>query len=213
MLAPGQTMPRHRHHQAYAAIVLSGCYRESGDHGRFDVEAGDVLFHDRFDSHRNEVASTGCTLLDLPLRHVEAPPCGRVEDPDEIALIAQTDPHAAVTRLMQTVRSSRPQSDDWPDLLARSLRSDIMFDLRDWGGERNLTPDRLTRDFLNCYGVTPHRYRAEYKASRAARALLDNRTARLADIAAEAGFSDQPHMTHRVKMLCGHTPAKLRTLF
>jgi hypothetical protein len=39
-------MPRHRHLQRYAAIVLSGGYVEAGDAGRMRVRAGDVLVHD-----------------------------------------------------------------------------------------------------------------------------------------------------------------------
>jgi hypothetical protein len=32
---------RHVHEEAYAALVLSGGYEEAGDHGRFQVKAGD----------------------------------------------------------------------------------------------------------------------------------------------------------------------------
>ena len=45
------TIPRHRHDNAYAAVILSGGYEESGSYGRYRVKAGHVLLHRSFDAH------------------------------------------------------------------------------------------------------------------------------------------------------------------
>ncbi len=57
---------RHSHEHAYAAIVLSGGYEEAGDHGRFKVQAGDVVLHERFEAHINRFSASGATVLNLP---------------------------------------------------------------------------------------------------------------------------------------------------
>lgn len=60
-------MPRHRHGEAYVALVLAGSYVEAGDRGRLRIEAGQAVFHDRFESHRNEFFGHGAQGLNLPV--------------------------------------------------------------------------------------------------------------------------------------------------
>jgi len=58
---------RHVHEKAYAALVLSGGYEEAGDHGRFRVKAGDVIFHEPFEAHLDRFSETGAAVLNLRL--------------------------------------------------------------------------------------------------------------------------------------------------
>jgi hypothetical protein len=46
-------LQRHMHPVPYAALLLSGIYEESSDSGRFQVNAGNVVFHDQFEAHLN----------------------------------------------------------------------------------------------------------------------------------------------------------------
>src|ERR1700722_8193550 len=82
--------PRHFHDEAYASVVLSGGYEESGNWGRFRVRAGDVLLHSPFDAHLNRGQPKGATILNLTLS--ETPTsfrAGSLEDPDLIARTAE----------------------------------------------------------------------------------------------------------------------------
>lgn len=49
----GEAPARHLHFDSCASVVLSGSFVEAGFGGRVNVEPGDVLLHNRFDSHAN----------------------------------------------------------------------------------------------------------------------------------------------------------------
>ena len=55
-------LSRHVHRHSYAALVLSGQYEEAGDLGRFRVQAGDVMLHDRFEGHLNRFSESGAAI-------------------------------------------------------------------------------------------------------------------------------------------------------
>jgi hypothetical protein len=61
-------LTRHSHDQAYAALVFSGRYEEAGDHGRLQVEAGDVILHQCFEAHLDRFSGSAVRVLNLPLR-------------------------------------------------------------------------------------------------------------------------------------------------
>ncbi|MFK2877808.1 CPBP family intramembrane glutamic endopeptidase [Rhodanobacter hydrolyticus] len=57
------SVPRHCHAGAYADVVLSGGFEESGSSGRFRVRAGEVLIHDRFHAHLNRFEMNGAGVI------------------------------------------------------------------------------------------------------------------------------------------------------
>jgi quercetin dioxygenase-like cupin family protein len=61
----GSSIDRHVHTQPYAAIVLSGGIEEAGDTGRFEVNAGNLIFHDCFVAHLNRFPHGGAVVLNL----------------------------------------------------------------------------------------------------------------------------------------------------
>ena len=93
--AAGSAVPRHRHDQAYAAIVLRGGYEESGSSGRYRVGPGDVLFHDRFDAHLDRFGAAGAEIFNLALTTRPVARAGRVRDADALVHLALTDARAA----------------------------------------------------------------------------------------------------------------------
>jgi AraC-like DNA-binding protein len=202
-------VPRHHHVRPYAAIVLRGGYVEAGDRGRFQAEAGDVLLHDGFESHQDHFSAGGADILNLPL---DAPPeasLGRVADPDEIARAAERSVAGAVERLRESLVPVAARWHDWPDLLAAELRSDRVPSLGAWADAVGLAPSSVSRGFRLAYGISPQRFRAECRASAAARALGRTKLS-LAMIAADSGFSDQPHLTRAIGRMFGRSPARLR---
>jgi AraC-like DNA-binding protein len=62
----------------------------------------------------------------------------------------------------------------------------------------------VIRAFRRELGVTPHAYLIGVRTERAARLLMHGGA--IADVAAEAGFSDQSHLTRHFKRRFGMTP-------
>jgi AraC-like DNA-binding protein len=68
----------------------------------------------------------------------------------------------------------------------------------------------LSRDFRNFYGTSPYRYLTMRRLDLARRMMLTG--ARLADVAALAGFADQSHMTRHFTRTYGMPPARWRAI-
>ena len=130
-----QTMPRHRHDHSYVSLILSGGYEETGDRGRFHVEAGHVLLHGAFDAHLNRFAARDAAILNLELPKDCEPPASLacVTDPDLIVRVASRDPREAVSILLGDLEPVRHQPGDWPELLAFDLARDPSLRLGNWG--------------------------------------------------------------------------------
>lgn len=69
--------------------------------------------------------------------------------------------------------------------------------------------DQLSRAFKKAVGETPHNYVLQRRTD-AARALIRDNTATLAEIAYATGFSSQSHMTTAFKKVLGVTPGAIR---
>tara|TARA_B100000683_G_scaffold259677_1_gene283706 strand:- start:111 stop:965 length:855 start_codon:yes stop_codon:yes gene_type:complete len=73
-----------------------------------------------------------------------------------------------------------------------------------------LSPFHLVRVFQKQMGVTPHDYLTQVRAERVRERLMGKD--RLADIAADCGFSDQAHMSRSFKRHTGVTPGRYRKI-
>ncbi len=202
-------MERHRHAQAYAAVVLAGGYLEAGDRGRFRAQPGQVLIHGAWESHMDAFSGAGARVLNLPLTFAAPFALAEVDDPDAVARAAERDVHEAARRLAAGARPLEAALDDWPDRLAETLRRDPGQGLERWAETNGLAPETVSRGFRQAFGTPPRRYRAEQRALRAARALT-TRGDPPAALAAELGFADQAHMNRTVMALTGQTPGRLR---
>lgn len=211
-LAAGASAARHRHASGYAALVLEGGYVEAGDSGRRSVTAGEVVLHEGFEAHFNRFGGRGAWVLNLPLPDGWRPSQSfmRISDPDRIARIAERDPRAATSDLLEQLAPVEPQPGDWPDHLATALRGDTRLCLAAWAGKTGIAPGSVSRGFRQTYGVSPARYRSEARTRQALRRLSG--PASLADLALDAGFADQAHMTRAIVALTGRTPGVWRRL-
>jgi AraC-like DNA-binding protein len=207
-LSPQQVMQRHRHGRAYAALVVSGSYVEAGDQGRRRLCPGDVVLHDAFSAHGNQVGTQGARLVNLPVTGgVEC--FARVRDPDAVVRLAATDPIAAAQALQQDLQPLPAALLDWPDLLARDLTLHPHLSLAAWAQRHGLAAETLSRGFARVFGITPRRWRFEVRVRRALYALR-NGDPSLVAVALEAGFADQAHLTHAVVALTGRAPGHWR---
>lgn len=207
----GTTIARHRHRDAYAALVLTGSYEEAGNEGRWTVAPGDVLIHGAFDSHADRFGGRGAQILNLPLPDLPSVEwhAGRVSDADEIAHAAERNPKDAVRLLVERAQPRPVTAADWPDILRAWLNGVSPLTLAKCARELGVSGETLSRGFGRLYGVTPARFRAEARARRAWKRIVCE-TAPLARIAVEESFADQSHMTRAVVALTGIPPAAWR---
>ncbi len=209
--AAGGYMPRHRHRAGYVCLVLAGGYEEAGDQGRFQVRAGDAVFHGPFDAHLDRFCGTGAQTLNFEIAGWQADGWEhvRVPDPDFIARIAERDPAEAREALLASAAPLANACRDWPDELARGIRRDPDISLGDWARDHGLAPATLSRGFRRVFEITPSAFRAQTRARRAWRAILRGRQA-LCAVSSAYGFADQAHMTRSVLRLTGATPGQWR---
>ena len=201
---------RHRHDRAYAALVLSGSYEESGSRGRFRVGPGDVLFHAAFDAHLDRFCGNGAQILNLLIEETTARlEVGRVSDPDMIARIAERDVVAAGAALRAQVRPIQRVPLDWQDKLAEDLLRNPECLLDEWARSNDLAPATVSRGFSKVFDITPAEFRLEARTRRAL-AMIATNAASLAMIAVTTGFADQAHMTRSIRLLTGTTPGQWR---
>lgn len=205
----GCSIPRHRHARAYAAVVLSGGYEESGSFGRYRVCSGQVLLHRAFDAHLDRFDPSGAHILNLLLEEEPAFGWGRLADPDAIARVAEKDAGSAVSALGEQIEPLAPRPSDWPDLLARDLLENPQLRLGDWAVRYGLAPATLSRRYGMIFATSPATFRAEARAQRAL-ALMACGIQSLAEIAIAAGFADQSHMTRAIGVLTGRPPGHWR---
>jgi AraC family transcriptional regulator len=70
------------------------------------------------------------------------------------------------------------------------------------------SPFHFTRVFTHTVGMTPHRYVVHLRLQAAVARIREGRT-RLADIAAETGFSDQSHLSRWIRRVHGIAPSEI----
>jgi hypothetical protein len=126
--APNEVLPRHKHAEAFAALVLSGHYAEAGDTGRHRVQPGDVLIHGPFESHIDRFDDKGAEVLVIALPGAwNGPLLGQIADPDSVMRTAERDVTAAAGLIASGIVAKPHAPSDWPDLRAQELRA-----IRQW---------------------------------------------------------------------------------
>jgi len=206
-------IPRHRHDQAYAAIILSGFYEECGSLGRFRVGPGDVVIHGRFEAHLDRFGPKGARILNLVIPKSERTlscGAGRLQNADAIARMAETDRTSALMHLHEQLIAVAKAPLDWPDMLAADLVENPQLRLGDWARRQGLAAETLSRGFHRVFGIAPAAFRTETRA-RKAFVRIQAGYESLAAIAAESGFADQAHMSRATRSLTGNTPGYWRT--
>ena len=219
--APGvfETQPadrkidRHLHRHAYVSLVLAGGYLEAGDEGRRIVEPGDLLVHDAFESHTNEISAKGARMLNLTLglQGTGRLRAGRVRDLDAVIRTAERDPVEAWIHVEEDLDPVVRRQSDWPDELALALQGDPTQRLGVWAEKRGLSAEEVSRGFRLAYRTTPKQFRAMARAKGAGRALCAGRP--VADVIGQFGFSDQAHLCRAIRALTGMPPRRLMQVY
>jgi len=208
------SLPRHRHLRAYATVVLSGSFEESGYAGRIRATAGDVLVHPMLDCHANQMVSAGVKLIRLHWFDTNgAGGLYRLNDVDALARAAEKDLDDATLLLQGVLGTGWPfppgKRNDWPDLLADALTHNASIKISAWAEANGLARETVSRGFAAAYGIVPTVFRAELRA-RSAWLRVTQGSDSLCAIASETGFADQAHMTRWIHRITGAAPGAWR---
>jgi AraC family transcriptional regulator len=237
-IEPGRELPRHSHPLAFFCLLVEGGYREdAGSRSRWYAPFT-VAFHPPEEPHRSEIGATGARVfnVEIPTRWLDLsggaltrPIADRRGGP--LTWLAARlfreyrdglpGPPVAMEALVcemldRTGGAARRSDRDRPVWLSRAidrLQSDFRCSLRisDVAAEVGTHPAHLSRVFRDRMGVPigdyVHRLRVRYAGEELCRP-----GARLADVAAAAGFADQSHLTRVFKRVTGVTPAVFRRL-
>ena len=119
-----------------------------------------------------------------------------------------------VLRLAATVVREREHSSGssaWVEDVRERLRAEFQSpaSLDDLAAEAGVHPGHLTRTFRARFGCSIGTYVRRLRVSAVLRAIADPDRS-LADLASEAGFSDQSHMGRVVRRETGLTPGEWR---
>lgn len=210
---PGHRIGRHRHEHAYAILTLAGSMQQVSYAGCVTTQPGQLLVQPTLDCHANRAGSSGVSILRLPWRRE----CGlgglfELPEADPLMRLAERDPVAAsewASELVPMARPMQPRTEDWEDLLAADLVAGKVMSLAGWAASQGLAAETVSRGFARRYHCTPARFRCELK-TRSAWLKLTGSGMPLAEVAMEAGFSDQAHMTRAVGRLTGRPPGYWR---
>jgi len=212
-LEAGANLPRHRHREGYATIVLMGSITEASFSGRARAQPGDVLLHGRFDCHMDIDHSKGkVQILRLPWRNDVIEGHFRIYDPDALVRIAEQDPLEAMRHLARNLQPAGCSLNHWTDQLADALAHNSALSLQEWAERRGIRPDVVSHVFRRNFGVSPKLYRLESRARQAWHHVILSGQ-QLTRIALDAGFSDLAHMTNSIRTFTGLSPTRWRALF
>jgi AraC-like DNA-binding protein len=203
-------LPRHRHLHAYATVVLGGSFEEAGYAGRTRASEGTLLIHPVLDCHTDHMIASGVRLLRLPWPDTDnVGGVYQLDAIDEIVRAAEKDVIEAASLLRMLVQRGECPSacmNDWPDLLADTIKSSGVVKISEWAEINGLSREAVSRGFSSVYGIPPASFRAEWRA-RSAWIKLRTQSETLSAIAAGSGFSDQSHMTRWIGRVTGASPS------
>lgn len=207
----GHDLPRHRHREAYAIVVVRGAFAQTGYAGRLRACAGDLVIQPTLDTHANATPYPGVTILRLPWPDVDRGGAMALVDLDAIVRAAERDVREATAIARAQVRAMAPRAclRDLPDLLAADLVDGRVASLSAWAESAGVARETCARAFTTAFGVPARTFRRELRARAAWLSIVRTRES-LAAIAHATGFADQAHMTRHVHTLTGRPPAAWR---
>ena len=234
--AVGKSVPEHLHDAPYFSLLLEGAYEERGEGFELRYEPYTLAFHSARTLHEDRMLGA-CRFFAVDLlprweaivaelggarAHVFELSGG---DPVWLVLrlyrefLARADAaeptvEALVYELCAHVAN---RSDDelrepaWLSAVDAKVREDFRrpLDLASLAGDIGVHPTHLCRVFRRFRGHTISDAIVGARVQHVARQLTDSQRS-IADIAADAGFTDQSHMTRTFKRVTGFPPREHR---
>jgi len=233
----GRTTPWHSHAAACLTVPLRGGYEEHTRGGALEASSGILNYKPPGEVHRNRYRGTATTLLvqfdpgaadreqlGLPILRERfaftsprVVPLGReLRYELEARDVAPLSVPCLVFELLHLASGARartrPQAPTGAVALARHWLHACFresLDLEDLAAASGVTPSYLARAFRAAFGCTLGQYQRQLRVARALEQLR-TRQVGLAEVAREAGFSDQSHMNRIFRRHLGLTPGAYR---
>lgn len=217
---PGEVCHAHRHAGAQISLLLSGDYREDGSAGHVVANDGVLTGKPAGFEHENTFGDFGALILSVNL--YEAPflktyvagrwPAGVRDALLTTAAVGELDRLVPAVCDGLTPVDRAPGRAEWLEQAHASLSTQGDSRTGSLAQTAGLHPVTFSRLFRDAFGRSPAAVRKSCRAARALQAIIRSR-AGLIDIALDAGFADQAHMTRAVRQITGYPPARLRRMF
>lgn len=226
--APNTHAPFHVHDQITVVVPLSGYFVENTFKESIQGKPGAVIVETPQSPHEDVYGPCGGTNLRLRMNpelqsFVECEAHGRsgharaydiarsmAENMGDLLLL-----ECAGLEILGIVNNGT----EWTPRFRPAFLRDIIADLRanvdprrdiaTIARDAHVSPIRLVRSFRRTYGISLARFMRTLQLQHALR-LLSDPAISLSAVAAEAGFSDQSHMTRAFAQTYGATPATMR---
>ncbi|HSE63398.1 MAG TPA: AraC family transcriptional regulator [Thermoanaerobaculia bacterium] len=235
---PGESrLPPHSHELPFFCLLVEGGYREEYVSRSVSYAPYTLAFHPAGETHACEMGSAGARVfnVEVPLEGTaragggDSHPWVDVRGGEVTWLAtrlfreyrdglggAPLAAEALVLEMLTLVGGSAAREESarprWLSLAVDYLESEFRRSprLTEVAREVGTHPAHLSRVFRRQIGIPigdyVHRLRVRYAAERISRS-----GARLVDVAVDAGFADQSHMTRVFKRVTGFTPGDFRT--
>jgi AraC family transcriptional regulator len=232
----GRTVPPHTHEHAYFSLLVEGSYHETSAGATIVYDPFTVVFHAPLMEHTDTIGPAGGRffMVELEPRWMEAISARPI--PEQVVELRGGDPAWLMSRLYQEFLTRGATSElSMESLLYELCASVLEFDalpaheppwmaevdrsiqrrftehisLSEIAGEVGVHPSHLCRTFHRFRGRSIGDYVMGLRMQLACRRVVETEWP-LHDVAAEAGFTDQSHMTRIFKRLVGATPGAYR---
>jgi AraC family transcriptional regulator len=216
-------IPWHVHGDSYATVVVSGTYREETAAGARDCRTRDVVVHTGGERHANRFVHGNATCLNIHGTAFDRSALRSRPDIGDLAarLVGEfrhTDalsPMAVEALMLElfvaAARHAEPtRVPSWLVDIRRILadRFHEPLTLGDLAGAAGVHPGHVARAFRQHYGTTVGGALRDLRVAYAKQRLES--AAPLREIALDAGFADQSHLTRTFRRVTGVTPAAFR---
>ena len=233
-------VPPHTHKASFYHLVLDGKYEESSPHGRISFQPFSSAFTHSDSKHDGWIHGGGARLFTVEighawikeLREVRPEPktvsdcvggeltCRGIELYREFrqgSVACSLTVDSLIWEVLAAATGSHVHESGAPAWWCRMLdrvHSEFQYDLRisELAREADVHPVYLARVFRRRYGQTPEEYVQRLRV-RFASERLSLSDEGIADIAAEAGFADQSHLTRIFKRYARMSPGQFRLAF
>lgn len=229
----GSTLPWHEHDEAYLCLVAAGGYSQQSGGTELDCQPGLLLAHPEGHRHANRFGPAGARCISIFLsdetssgtqrllgehRQLRLPGADRLLARIERELRATDDaaPLALQSAVLELIALACRAGDEqrrpaWLQRVVQRLHDDPSHtpSLNELATLAGVHPSHLARSFQRMQGVSVGEYQRGIRIELARKALRDGRRS-IAEIAAEAGFSDQSHFARVFRRATGQTPREFR---
>jgi AraC-like DNA-binding protein len=230
------TLPLHHHPHATVAVILAGGFDGRYRMGHRECTPRSVIVEPAGERHGNRFAGVETTVLTVSPQSDRLAPAieamarrtsfdrdpyvalvarravEELDRPDDLTPMAVEA--AALELLARVTRTARPERQPAWLREARALVHDRFAEpltLNEVAEEVGIEPHRLARAFRRTLGEPMADYVRRLRVDTAA-TLLRTTTLPISQVATDAGFADQSHLTRWFGRLMGMTPAQYRSI-